>query len=228
MAWVSERTSSFVMRGTVCVAVFGSVLGLAGVSTQAAVTFLSREELRESDSSIRREFVNRDLFTTVEQRIKDHEAMIRRLRSPIARKEEQRNLAVLYAELGERSLGFNQLPRAEEAMQKSVMLDPDNPKYLGELANLYAAAAVRQAEFKHRVSLYRNSSQLWQNAATNTNDPLQKTEFRQGAASALMGVASELSRVGLSNDARRELETAREFARDGTPLAYQIDQMLGR
>lgn len=226
MTWEQEQTWRFLSRCAMCVAVCGSVLALGGVTTHTALAFLSREEVRESDDSIRRAFANRDLFTTIEQRITDHESMIARLKSPVARREEQRNLAVLYEELGTRSLGFNQMPRAEEAYQKCATLDPQNPKYMGDLANLYASAALKQAESKQRVSLLRNSSQLWQSAATTTRDPGQRIQFRQGAASALLGLASEFTRAGLTGEARRELETAKELVEAGSPLQQQIDRLL--
>lgn len=226
MLVISSRTSNFMSRCVACVLIFGSVLGLAGVSVHTTLTVLNREELRESDDSIRKAFANRDLFTTIEQRIHEHEEMISKLRSPIAKKEEQRNLALLYEELGNRSLGFSQMPRAEEAYQKCFALDPENPKYMGDLANLYASAAVKQAEARQRVSLYRNSSELWQSAATVSNDTNQRTQYRHEAASALVGLASELTRAGLNGEAKHELQTARDLAVDGSPLETQIDQML--
>lgn len=228
MAVANENALGFLARLCVSSAVLGSVFALVAVGTSAVSMILARENLRVVDEPVRRQIPRNDLFTPVEQRIRDHEAMIRRLRDPLAITEENRNLAVLYEELGKRSFEFAQLPRAEEAFQKCLALDPDNPRYLSALAQLYATAAVRQEEGKQKLTLLRNSSRFWESAATNTPDVVQKREYQQGAASALVGAAKELTIVGMSREARRELERARALAPIGSPLAEQIDVMLNQ
>jgi tetratricopeptide (TPR) repeat protein len=226
MALANEKTLGFLGRLCVSSAVLGSVFALVAVGTSAVSALLARENLRMVDEPVRRQIPRNDLFTPVEQRIRDHEAMIDRLKDPVAIAEENRNLAVLYEELGKRSFEFAQLPRSEEAYQKCLALDPDNPRYLSDLAQLYATAAVRQEETRQKLTLLRNSSRCWESAATNTPDAVQKREYQQGAASALMGAAKELTIAGLSNEARRELERARSLAPIGSAVAHQIDSML--
>lgn len=228
MAMADGRTVAFWGRLGVSAAVFGSVFLLATASTSAVRSLLVTQELRDVDEPLRRSLVNTDLFTPVEQRIRERELLIGKLHSPAAKKEEERKLASLYQELGKRSFDLNQLPRAEEAYQKSVALDPDNPKYLGDLAQLYAAAAVRQAEAKQRVALLRNSSECYQSAATSTSDPEAKRVYNESAANAMFGAALELSNVGQPGEAREELFRARSLVPNGSTIASQIDAMLGR
>ncbi len=228
MAMADGRTLAFWGRMGVSVAIFGSVFLLATASTGAVRSLLLSQELRDVDGPLRRSLAYTDLFTPVEQRIRDREALIGKLHNPASKKEEERKLASLYQELGKRSFDLNQLPRAEEAYQKSVALDPDNPKYLGDLAQLYAAAAVRQAEAKQRVALLRNSSECYQNAATSTADPEVRRAYNESAASAMFGAALELSSVGQPGEAREELFRARSLVKDGSTIASQIDAMLGR
>lgn len=226
MALANENAVGFMGRLCVSTAVLGSVFALVAVGTSALSALLARENLRVADAPVRREIPRNDLFTPVEQRIAEHEAMIARLRDPVAVAEENKNLAVLYEELGKRSFEFAQLPRSEEAFQKCLALDPDNPRYLSDLAHLYAAAAVRQAERRQKLTLLRNSSRFWESAATNTPNEDQRRQYQQGAANALIGAARELSSVGLGNEARRELERARSLAPIGSVEATQIDQLL--
>jgi tetratricopeptide (TPR) repeat protein len=219
---------SFVTRVAACVAVFGSLVALGSVAIGSAVGVLRQNQVGQTDDVLRAQFSQRDLFTSVEQRIAEQEKLIKQLKSPEAKREEERNLAALYEELGNRSVSFNQLPRAEEAFLKSRTLDPDNPRYLTDLATLYAAAAVRQAESRQRVSLLRNSSQLFADAASVVSDPGMQAEYRNGAANALIGVASEFSRAGQAMKAIRELNLARDLAVDGSTVEAKIDQMLNQ
>lgn len=222
----STRTKRFVGRLATSLAVFGSVFFLASASTDAFTTLLLGRELRAADEPVRQAVAQPDLFTPVEVRIQDRERMIAMLRDPVVKREENRKLAGLYEELGKRSFELNQLPRAEEAYQRSLALDPDNPKYLSDLAQLYAAGAVRQAEVRQKLTLYRNSSEFWRTAASKSPDSQQRRRYLDSAASSLFGAARELSQAGMIGEAREELVRARTLAPDGSEIARQIDLLI--
>lgn len=223
MAFVDDRTLTFMGRLGSSIAVLGSVFALVAVSTSAVYNVLAQKEMEEADKPLRIQMSKTDLITPVQQRIQAHEGLMARLKDPVARREEERHLASLYDELGKRDLTFKQLTNAESAFQRSLELDPDNPQYLSDLANLYANAAVRQAEADQKLNFYRSSTVCWESAATNAPDPNQRRTYQEGAAQVRIKAASLLTAQGLSYEARMELEKARSLA---PQLAAEIDTLL--
>ncbi len=224
----NPRLLSFMSRLGVSICVFGAVLCLGAVSVSTLNNVLARQALSASDEPVRTQLNRTDIFTPVEQRIRDRENMIARLRNPVAIREEQRQLAPLYEEFGKKNLDLGQFARAEQAYQRATNLDPDSAKYSGDLAQLYALAAVRQSEARQRLMLLRNSSDYFQAAATTEENPDRKRQYQDGAATALYSTATELRQSGLNSEALRELQKARQIVRAGSPLANQIDSMLSQ
>lgn len=219
----------FLGRLGVSIAVFGSALALASVSASTLVSVLGGQKTVDRDSSVRQQLDDStDLFTPVEMRIQHREAMIAKLSDPVVAQTEKKKLAPLYNELGKRNFDLGQFARAEESYQRSLAVDPENPITLGNLAGLYASAAVRQSESRQRLTLFRNASSYFVSARTVENNPGRKRQYETRAASSLFSVATELQRSGLNSEAIRELQRARTLAPMDSPLAAQIDQMLSR
>lgn len=217
----------FLGRLGVSVAVLGSALSLATVSTSSVVTLLNRQEVVAVDTNIKKQLADStDIFTPVESRIQRREQLIAQLKDPNAVEIERRKLAPLYNELGKKSFDLGQFARAEESYQRSLLVDPKNPTTLSNLAGLYVSAAVRQSESRQRLTLFRNASTYFESARTVESNPNRKRQYESRAATSLFSVATELRRSGLNSEAVRELQRARSLAPDDSPLAIQIDQML--
>lgn len=217
----------FLGRLGVSVAVLGSALTLASVSASTLVTVLGRQEIVADDLDVRIKLADvEDTSTPVEIRIRDRERLVTQLRDPVAIEVEKKKIAPLYNELGKKSFDMGQFSRAEESYQRSLTLDPDNPVTLGNLAGLYASAAVRQSEARQRLTLFRNASSYFQTARRVENNPTRRRQYETRAASSLYSVATELRRSGLNSEAVRELQRARTLASSDSALAEQIDQML--
>lgn len=217
----------FLGRLGVSVAVLGSALALATISTSTALAILSGNGAVSEDLSVRNKLEDHtDLFTPVETRIKQREQLIAQLKDPNAVETERRKLAPLYNELGKKSFDLGQFARAEESYQRSLAADPKNPTTLSNLAGLYASAAVRQSESRQRLTLFRNASDYFQSARTVENNPSRKRQYETHAASSLFSAANELKRSGMNSEAIRELQRARALVTSDSPLALQIDQML--
>ncbi|MCC7436098.1 MAG: tetratricopeptide repeat protein [Methanoregulaceae archaeon] len=224
---MSEHGLEFLSRLGVSIAVLGSALVLASVSVTSVVEVMNRQEVVADDLTIRQQLANgNDIFTPVETRIQEREQLIGKLRDPIAAASERKRLAPLYNELGRKSFDLGQFARAEESFQRSLAVDPDNTVTLGNLAGLYASAAVRQSERRQRLTLFRNASNYFETARTREINPNRKREFEVNAASSRFSVATELQRSGLNNEAIRELQRARALVPNDSPLAAQINRML--
>lgn len=217
----------FLGRLGVSVAVLGSALALGSVSVTTALTLLNRQEVVADDLDLRHKLADQhDAFTPIEVRIENRERLVAQLRDPVTKAVERKRTAPLYNELGKKSFDLGQFARAEEAYHRSLTLDPDNPVTLGNLAGLYASAAIRQSEARQRLTLLRNASTYFQSARTVENNPTRRRQYETRAASSLFSMATELSRSGLNTEAIRELQRARTLAPSDSPLAQQIDQML--
>lgn len=224
---MGDQGLEFLGRLGVSIAVLGSALALASVSVSSAVEVLNRQEVVADDQSIRQKLNDsNDLFTPVETRIQMREQLIEKLRDPVAVAAERKKLAPLYNELGRKSFDLGQFARAEESYQRSLAVDPDNTVTLGNLAGLYASAAVRQSERRQRLTLFRNASNYFETARTREINPNRKRQFEANAASSRFSIAAELRRSGMNSEAIRELQRARALVPNDSPLAAQINRML--
>lgn len=224
---MGDQGLEFLGRLGVSIAVLGSALALASVSVSSAVEVLNRQEVVADDQSIRQRLNDgNDIFTPVETRIQMREQLIEKLRDPVAVAAERKKLAPLYNELGRKSFDLGQFARAEESYQRSLAVDPDNTVTLGNLAGLYASAAVRQSERRQRLTLFRNASNYFETARTREINPNRKRQFEANAASSRFSIAAELRRSGMNSEAIRELQRARALVPNDSPLAAQINRML--
>jgi tetratricopeptide (TPR) repeat protein len=215
-------------RVAVSVCVFGSSVALCVVSYGAVRTLAARDSIRNQDEYVRANYVRTDIFTPVEQRISDQEAMIQRLQDPIIIQEEQRKLATLYQELGQRNLAMSRLSRAEEAYHVAAKLDPNNPQYISDVAILYATAAAQQREREQRVALFVSSSEYWQSAINLERDPARRKKWSEGAANAAYMAARELRQAGRRVQAINELSKARVWAPSGSNLQREIEALFNQ
>jgi serine/threonine-protein kinase len=116
--------------------------------------------------------------------------------SSVSQSAEKRNLGVLYEQIGIDQMkkgDANSLAFAEEAFVSANELDPENPKYMSDLAVLYSNFAKFQGTTDSRVGLFQKSVDFWERAARASGSNLnERDEYFDWAAKTYYAIAREL------------------------------------
>lgn len=107
------------------------------------------------------------------EKIKEVEPLIKRLHSDVNQREQKRNLAVLYEEVGQGQMRSGDLTSAEEAFKRANELDVDNPKLMSDLAVLYGTAAMQMTTVDDSIDPFNKSIELYQRAVDHTSETSQ-------------------------------------------------------
>jgi eukaryotic-like serine/threonine-protein kinase len=141
--------------------------------------------------------------------------------SPVSRSAEKRNLAVLYEQIGIDHMKKEDavsLTSAENAFMSANELDPDNPKYMSDLAMVYWKFAGLQRATEDRIPIYEKSVDWWERAArVSGSNAEERNGYYDAAAKTCYAMANELFRV-------QQYARAHEAAANGMGMAIENSQ----
>lgn len=109
-----------------------------------------------------------------QQKIDQLLPLLGRLHSDVNQREQKRNLAVLYEEVGQAQMKAGDLTSAEEAFKKANDYDTTNPKLMSDLAVLYGTAAMRMPSIDDSLDPFKNSIDWYQKAVDATSETSQE------------------------------------------------------
>ena len=214
----------FAGRLGVSVAVLGSAFALGSVSVSTVRTILDRKEIEAADQPVAQQLGQTNILTPVEKQIEDHEAILTQLQDPVAVDVTKKKLASLYSESARKYTGLRDFTRTEMAYQKAILLDPNNPAYMADLAALYSERARRQRDASMRVSLYRSSRQYYRQASRRARQPEAAQSYVTNAGATTLSLAKDLLATGRRTEANEMLKDAATWA---TPdVVREIAAML--
>jgi len=223
---LKPETRVFLSRLFVTFVVLGTLFGLVIVGVNSMSRVIERMNLQQQDSEIRDRLLKGTSGGSLQDRIAQYEALIAKMRSPEMQAAEKRNLAVLYEQMGQQSLGNGDRIVAESCFTKAIDLDPDNAAYASDLAALYATAA-NNSQGTQRVEMLQASANQWERAVQTEPNSQRRQTYASGAASTLYNYASAISLTD-PYEARQKLYKAREYAEPSSALALDIQALLKR
>jgi eukaryotic-like serine/threonine-protein kinase len=220
------ETKVFLGRLLTTVIIMGTLFVLVLVGINSLSVAVERKRLESVDQELRSRLQTQDPSVPVQQRIEEREAVIDRLQSEVSRKEERRNLAVLYEELGKQRMERRDLPGAEASFRKSLELDPFNPAYSSDLGHLYSMAARAEGDSMKRSTLWSQAAEFWGMAGKYEPRQDKKAQYNEAAATALYTLAVELIMNNRHDEAVRHLRSAAEIVPEGAGIRNDIFRRL--
>jgi len=211
------ETREFFKQFVITVAIVGTLLTLIAIGIMAIADAIKRYNAEQQDRRLTATALEQDSRISVEERIRTLEEYRAKLISPAARDEANRNLAVLYEELGKKELAQNELAKADATFQKAIELDPRNAALHTNLGGLYEQMARMQGYESQQAELYRAAAESWATAARNEVDRDRRSSYRKQTASLYLAYADRIRSEGDIDQrrlARSALYDAMQFADD--------------
>jgi hypothetical protein len=223
------RTDTAILLGKaiLCIALVTSFVFLINMGTQLVRSVLDEPSDRDHDQRL---LARLDGATTLEEQIARRQEMLGMFRDKKIAAAERKELAVLYDREGQQFLSTGNLLAAEENFHNAKDLDPKNPDYCSELAQLYAQAALNEAQAP-KFQLLRNSEQSYEDAANRASDSGLRQKYSYNAASQSFNLGQEELKVPDSAskaEGLSALQKAKSLAPPGSPLAQQADDLLSQ
>jgi tetratricopeptide (TPR) repeat protein len=213
----------FALAGAILSCIYGLFVTTANV---LAVGYLGSEN-KDHDAQLLRQPYNIDPSLSFEDQISRRNDLLKVLHDPATIKNVKHQLAALYCREGNLYLRQGQGTVAEHSFQLAIENDPNNPVYPRLVAQLYADAAVKQAETDNKLNLLRSSSAYFQEALQHESDDTHRRYLAEREANENYTLAkAEFYTPNGRSAAKFDLERAKEIVPAGTPVARDIDQLL--
>jgi serine/threonine-protein kinase len=226
---LKPETVAFLKRLGLTVLIVGTFLGLIAVAVGAIISAANSMAAEREDQKLVKQAVSEDRRIPVEERIEAMEQHKAKLRSATRINEANRNLAVLYEELGDKYLKANDLARAESHFLKALELDRHNPALFTNLGQVYAQRAQAEQAPSLRADLWKQAGEQWQLAASQETDTGRRSSYKEQTAIMFYNYAAEINSTGdtlLRSDARNALYEAQANAPVGSELEQRIRELL--
>ncbi|HVT13398.1 MAG TPA: serine/threonine-protein kinase [Fimbriimonadaceae bacterium] len=164
--------------------------------------------------------------STPQEKINQLESMIPTLKSDVNRHEQERNLAVLYEEVGQAQMKGRDLTSAEESFKKANELDQDNPKLMSDLAALYGMAALQMSSVDDSLDPFDKSIEWYQKAADHTAETSQEhLQYLEAEGRTYYAKAYQLYRASRFTDAGETLRAGMGAIPEQAPSYRQLVQL---
>ena len=227
---MKPETVVFVKRLAVVFVLVGSIFALMFVIISALTSRAKVIDDARNDSQIEQTITNNDPQYPLEERIRDAEAKLVKLRTEARKDAAKKQIAVLYEQLGKRELNRDSR-KAEDAYNKAVEYDPQNSAYASDLATLYATSGQTQNDPNQKTYLFDKSAEFWERAGRTSADAKRRDDCLAQSAIMYRECAVIARDLGDSKEARRRYEQARAVAPPTSQIASTIDresaQMIG-
>lgn len=222
---MTPETKDFLGKLFLTVVVLGSVLGLVMVGVWALGVAIQRSQDQDKDATLRRDLGHLSSMP-VDERIKEREIALPKLRDTVSREEEERQLALDYAQKGAQLAQSGDLVAASAAYQRGLEYDKTNSAISYALGDIYLKQASIERDSALQFQLKDVAAGYLSDAAANEQDPNRHGEYGNSAASIDLELARAEYRSGNKRGARNRLFRARRFARPGSQLAVNVQQLL--
>ena len=226
---LNAEQSAFLKRLLVTTLIVGTLLCLVAVGVSALSESVKRYNAQQRDQQLVPDALAVDSRTPIPERISALEQYRAKLESVSQQEKVNRDIAVLYQQLGNQVLQDQNGLQAESYFQKSIELDPHNAAYYSSLASLYDGRAEAQNDPDQRTDLWRVAGENWSKAADRETDAANQREYSQRAAFDLYNYAAELSSrndASHRSEIRQALYEASNRVEGKTDLATQIQALL--
>jgi hypothetical protein len=226
---LNAEQSAFLKRLLVTTLIVGTLLCLVAVGISALSEAVKRYNAQQRDQQLVPDALAVDSRTPIPERISALEQYRAKLESASQQEKVNRDIAVLYQQLGNQVLQDQNGLQAESYFQKSIELDPHNAAYYSSLASLYDGRAEAQSDPDQRTDLWRVAGENWSKAADRETDAANQREYSQRAAFDLYNYAAELSSrndASHRSEIRQALYEASNRVEGKTDLATQIQALL--
>ena len=226
---LNAEQSAFLKRLLVTTLIVGTLLCLVAVGISALSEAVKRYNAQQRDQQLVPDALAVDSRTPIPERISALEQYRAKLESVSQQEKVNRDIAVLYQQLGNQVLQDQNGLQAESYFQKSIELDPHNAAYYSSLASLYDGRAEAQNDPDQRTDLWRVAGENWSKAADRETDAANQREYSQRAAFDLYNYAAELSSrndASHRSEIRQALYEASNRVEGKTDLATQIQALL--
>ena len=226
---LNAEQSAFLKRLLVTTLIVGTLLCLVAVGVSALSEAVKRYNAQQRDQQLVPDALAVDSRTPITERISALEQYRAKLESVSQQEKVNRDIAVLYQQLGNQVLQDQNGLQAESYFQKSIELDPHNAAYYSSLASLYDGRAEAQNDPDQRTDLWRVAGENWSKAADRETDAANQREYSQRAAFDLYNYAAELSSrndASHRSEIRQALYEASNRVEGKTDLATQIQALL--
>lgn len=220
------ETKQFLGKLFLTMLLMGTLFGLVFVAVNAISAALRQASLKEGDQSVVQQLNSQDTNKPIESLIEDRQRLISQLRDPVTKAAENRNLAVLYEQLGKKKVAVQDYVAAENAFLQARELDETNPAYHSDLGDLYYKLSRNSATSMERMKWLGESGLSWTKAYNNESDPARKAKYGTGAALALYDLAREQLQLNDPEKAKENLYIAREYEHPNSELGRRIQQTL--
>lgn len=148
-----------------------------------------------------------------------------KLSTPIAKEEQTKYLASLYAIQAKSALDSRDYATAEEKYCEAMQNDPDNVMYIQGLSTVYQQAAQSVKDIQNREILWHQSVQVWLSASQTAQTPSVRSNLVRKAAQADLGWAQALINNGSFEKALDPIEMAERLNISDPYVSQQISQM---
>ncbi|MBX3119959.1 MAG: protein kinase [Fimbriimonadaceae bacterium] len=220
------ETKQFLGKLFLTILILGTLFALVFVALTSLNSAIQQANRQEQDQRIVAQLNAQDSSKPIEDRIEERQAMIRQLRDTVTINTENKNLAVLYEQLGKQKLAMQDFIAAELAFRQALSLDSKNPAYASDLGDLIYRFSRNAATSNERAKLLAQAAEFWRQAFVNETDPKVKAKYGTGAAVALYDLAREQLQMNISDLAKENLYSAREYEDPNSELGRRIQQLL--
>ena len=178
------------------------------------------------DQTVRRQVVSSNPNRALPDRVEEPEGPVDRPQDRESTDDENKRVAALYRELGDKQAAGGELQKAEASLEKAHDLDPTDATCLAGLGRLFADSGKQADDADARIRFWQQACESWKGAAKLETDEATRQDYRLEAATALYSYASELAQAGRKEDALVPLYDARQFAPPGSDVARAVDEFL--
>ncbi len=223
------ETIGFLKSLATTIVILGTLFMLVIVATDSCSRTLQNINAERQDQQISKRVSAGNQAVPVEDRINEAEAQRAKLQSASRQSEEDRNIAALREEEGKGYLSVSDYIHAEKSFSAAAELDPHNPAYFTDLADLYSKQAQNEQDPLQRADLWKKSAQTWQVAASEEPDATRNKQYKEATATMYYYYASDVARSGdmtQKSEARSALYEARDNASANSALGPRIQQLL--
>ncbi|HEY3780655.1 MAG TPA: hypothetical protein VGL56_06200 [Fimbriimonadaceae bacterium] len=223
------RTDSpqVVVKFAVAGLILACIYGLFDTTAAAFADGFLTSPNKDHDAQLLRMTYNIDPSLPLQEQIAKRVQLLGQLHDPAMKSNLKRELAAQYCNQGHLYLLQGQAATAEHSFQLAIENDPNNPVYPRMVAQLYADAAVKQAETDNKLNLLRSSSAYYHEALMHESDNSHRQYLAaQEATESYTLAKTEFYTPNGKSAAKYDLQRAKELAPAGTPVARDIDQLL--
>jgi tetratricopeptide (TPR) repeat protein len=213
-------------RLLVTLLVMGTLLALIIVGVNAISVAYQRARKQSEDQTKLAAMNSQDQSRPVQDRIHEREDLIPQLQSDESKQEQNRQLAVLYQELGRKEETQGDPASAEASIEKAIELDPKNAAYYSSLGKLFADQAANANDADSRKQLWERAATNWKQAADLEPDKQKQKDYSQGAAQSLYSYARELTVSGDKQDALVQLYAAKKLVPEDSEVYNSILSLM--